>query len=437
MNEKQSRHILSKIQNVRAEYPRAFWVLMTGTFIDRFGTNLIIPFLAIYVVQRFHAQFTEVGIIFTIMAITSAAGNLLAGALADRFGRRFTLVLGLVCAATARMGLGFAGDVSTLYIAAAFAGLFGAIGWPAQLAMTADLLGQEKRANGFGIQRVVINSTFALGPLMGAFAAPLIGYTWLFVLDALTSYFVAFVVFRHLPETISKKPVGTSSENFAQTMAGYKRVLQDGTFTIFILISILTVTAFLQMSTTLGLFLVNVHHLSTSFFGTLVMLNALMVVFLQIPISRWASKRPLLLVMCGGAAFYLIGFGSYGIFTTVPLFVLGMVLITCGEMLAIPTSQALTALLAPEDMRARYVATERFNWIIAQSLGPLAAAAIMDRFDPRWVWYGCSIVCAIAIIGYYGLYRYAGKRLNTKQGLDAKPQLAPARGASTSGAVGE
>jgi MFS family permease len=70
----------------------------------------------------------------------------------------------------------------------------------------------------------------------------------------------------------------------------------------------------------------------------------------------------------------------------------------------------LTALLAPLDMRARYVAIERFTWIIAQSLGPLAAAAIMDRFDPRWVWYGCSLVCAISIVGFYVLYLHAGKR---------------------------
>jgi MFS family permease len=76
-------------------------------------------------------------------------------------------------------------------------------------------------------------------------------------------------------------------------------------------------------------------------------------------------------------------------------------------MLVIPTSQALTALLAPADMRARYVATERLNWITAQSLGPLAAASIMDHFDPRWVWYGCSIVCAISIIGFYRLHLYA------------------------------
>ena len=43
---------------------------------------------------------------------------------------------------------------------------------------------------GLAFERVVINSTFALGPLAGGFFGPRIGYLPLFVLDALTSYFV-------------------------------------------------------------------------------------------------------------------------------------------------------------------------------------------------------------------------------------------------------
>jgi MFS family permease len=88
-------------------------------------------------------------------------------------------------------------------------------------------------------------------------------------------------------------------------------------------------------------------------------------------------------------------------------------------MLVIPTSQALTALLAPADMRARYVATERLNWITAQALGPLAATAIMDHFDPRWVWYGCSMICGISILGFYGLHVRTQERLGEKQKADA------------------
>jgi MFS family permease len=159
--------------------------------------------------------------------------------------------------------------------------------------------------------------------------------------------------------------------------------------------------------------------MSESFFGSLVLLNALMVVLLQFPVTRWSSQQPLLLVMMGGAAFYLLGFGSYGLSPSAPLFVFAMILITLGEMLVIPTGQALTALLAPLDMRARYVAMERFTLIASQSLGPLAATAIMDDLDPRWVWYGCSIICAISIAGFYGLYLHSREWLNEKQRVDA------------------
>jgi MFS family permease len=418
MEIKQPITFLERIQNSYQKLPQPFWVLMAGTFIDRLGTNLIIPFLAIYVAQRFDARITQIGLIYTVFAVSSGAGNILAGALADRFGRRFTLILGLTCAATARGALGLANDFPGLYTAAGFAGFFGAIGWPAQLAMTADLLGPQRRAKGFGIQRVVINSTFALGPLVGGFFGPRIGYLPLFIMDALTSYFVALVIFSKLPETRPKNEADPASENFAQTLAGYGRVLQDRTFLAFILISILTVSAFMQMSTTLSVYLVRVQQMPESFFGALVMLNALMVVFLQIPITHSVSKVPLLGVMIAGNAFYLLGFGSYGLSPSVPLFMFAMVLITLGEMLVIPTSQALTALLAPPDMRARYVATERFNWIIAQALAPLAAGAIMDRFDPRWVWYGCSIICAISIAGFYGLHIHARDRLTEKEDME-------------------
>jgi MFS family permease len=103
------------------------------------------------------------------------------------------------------------------------------------------------------------------------------------------------------------------------------------------------------------------------------------------------------------------------------------VLITGGEMLVVPTGQALTVLLAPEDMRARYGAIGYFNWIIAQSLGPVAGAAIMDRFDPRWVWYGCSILCAISMGGFYGLHLRSGERLSAKQDEDARKRDTAAR----------
>src|SRR5215510_6485104 len=109
-----SETFLEKAQRGLKDYPLPFWVLMIGTFIDRLGTNLIMPFLGIYIVERFDAKITQVGLIYTIYAISGGIGNLLSGALADRFGRRLVLILGLVCAATARIGLGIANNFTGL-----------------------------------------------------------------------------------------------------------------------------------------------------------------------------------------------------------------------------------------------------------------------------------------------------------------------------------
>src|SRR5678816_3538158 len=98
--------IYEKIDRVYKEYPRSFWVLMSGTFIDRLGTNLIMPFLAVYVALTFDASMTEIGVILTIFAVCGAAGGFIAGAMADRFGRRSVMIIGLVFGALSRIGLG-------------------------------------------------------------------------------------------------------------------------------------------------------------------------------------------------------------------------------------------------------------------------------------------------------------------------------------------
>jgi MFS family permease len=68
-----------------------------------------------------------------------------------------------------------------------------------------------------------------------------------------------------------------------------------------------------------------------------------------------------------------------------------MVIITIAEMLVTPTSQAIVAKLAPEEMRGRYMAIFGFSWTIPTAIGPLAAGLIMDNYDPNWVWYAAGI----------------------------------------------
>lgn len=60
-----------KLNNLKNKYPRSFQVLTVATFIDRMGAFLLFPFFSIYLVERFNAEYIEVGFLFTLMSIGS------------------------------------------------------------------------------------------------------------------------------------------------------------------------------------------------------------------------------------------------------------------------------------------------------------------------------------------------------------------------------
>ena len=74
-------------------------------------------------------------------------------------------------------------------------------------------------------------------------------------------------------------------------------------------------------------------------------------------------------------------------------------------MITLPTSQGVVAKFAPEDKRGRYMAIFSFSWTVPNLFGTILAGTIMDTYNPNWVWYGCIILSAIAIVGFMALHR--------------------------------
>jgi MFS family permease len=169
----------------------------------------------------------------------------------------------------------------------------------------------------------------------------------------------------------------------------------------------LMVLAYMNMNTTLGVYMRDhVHMLEAERrYGFLLSLNAAMVVFLQFPITRRIEDRPPMVMMAIGSALYAIGFAMFGLVNDYSMFVWAMVIITVGEMIVAPVAQALTSLLAPEDMRGRYMAVFGFSWGIPFAIGPLLAGVILDNLDPHYLWYAAGIVGLLAVLGFLYLQR--------------------------------
>ena len=395
---------MNRVLQIYRDYPRDFWMMIVVNFVDRLGGSLLFPFFALYITKRFDVGMTEVGGLFAIFFVSSFIGAFPGGALTDRFGRKGIIIFSLIATSLSTLLMGFVDEFQFFLLVAFISGIFTDVGGPAYEAVFMDVLPEEKRASGFGIRRVAFNLAIVIGPVIGGFVAAR-SYLALFILDAIISALVALLVFRLIPETKPAAPEGKVQESTAETFAGYLRVLRDGKFIAFTLVCLLTWLVYMNMNTTLGVYLRDQHGIPESGYGWLISINAAMVVLLQFPITRRIEKNPPMLMMALGAAFIASGLFLFGFVGTFWLFAVAVAILTIGEMVTIPIANATVANFAPEEMRGRYNFVYGNSWGISFAVGPYLAGLILDNYNPNLLWYACGVIGMIAVLGFLALHR--------------------------------
>ena len=416
---------IASMRKTYEEFPRTFWVLMGSTFIDRVGGALIFPFFALYVTKKFEVGMTEVGMLFVIFTLSGMMGSFIGGAMTDKFGRKTMLLFGLIVSAVSAIAMALVNQLSVFYTLGAFVGFLGNAGGPAQQAMVADILPEEKLTEGYGVQRIIMNLAIAIGPAIGGLLAAW-SYLALFIIDAVTSLITAVIVYFVLPETKPEPEADAEEQSLLQTMGGYGKVLADRLYISYLMVGTLMGLVYMQMYSTLSVYLSRVLDYPEWGYGYALSLNAGMVVVLQFWFTRRVKGKAPMLVIAFGAVFYMIGFAMYGFVVSYAMILIAMVIITIGEMIISPVAQTLVAKFAPSDMRGRYMAIAGFTmFAIPSAIGPLLAGLIMDNGDPRWVWWGAGILSIFVVLGYLGLHAKAGERLAEMTGVDDKPKQSP------------
>ena len=394
---------MNRAMQTYREYPHDFWMMIVVNFIDRLGGSLLFPFFALYITKKFNVGMTEVGVLFAIFFISGFIGSFPGGALTDRFGRKGIIIFSLIATSFSTLLMGFVNEFQFFLTVAFISGIFTDVGGPAYEAVFMDMLPEEKRASGFGIRRVAFNLAVVIGPMIGGFVAAR-SYLALFVIDAVVSGIVALMVFLLIPETKPAPAEGKIQESTIQTFKGYLRVLKDGKFMAFTFVCLLTWLVYMNMNTTMGVFLRDQHGIPESGYGSLISINAAMVVLLQFPITRRIEKNPPMLMMALGAFFIAIGLLLYGFFSTFWLFSIAMAILTVGEMVTVPIANAVVANFSPEEMRGRYNFIYGNSWGISFAVGPYLAGIVMDHYDPNWLWYACGIIGMAAVLGFLTLH---------------------------------
>src|SRR3972149_288333 len=132
--------MINRLRSTYREYPQTFWVLVGASFIDTIGRTAMIPFFALYVTQKFDVGMTEAGILFAIFSLAGFFGNLIGGALADRFGRKSIIIFGLVVSALSSLAMGLVDQLQTFYVLAAVVGVLSDVAGPGHGAVGAGML---------------------------------------------------------------------------------------------------------------------------------------------------------------------------------------------------------------------------------------------------------------------------------------------------------
>jgi MFS family permease len=377
-------------EQIRA-MPRTAWILFAGTVINRFGT-FVMPMLAIYLTRQGYSP-ARAGLAISAYGAGHLCASLLGGHLADRIGRRNTIVISMFASALTMLALAQARHYAAIVALTYLAGLCAELYRPASHALIADVVTPEQRVTAFSLYRFAINLGFAAGPATAGFLADR-SFFYVFLGDSITS--IVFGVIALVALTNVRRP------DFSPA-TGLKPGLRP-IFLAFLAATVCVTLVDFQMGATFALHVKSLGF-TTSAYGMLVSLNGALIICFELAITNIVRKRRPQSVIAAGYFLSGIGLAQTAFAHTMPALALTVTIWTIGEMVSSPMAGAYVAMLAPPQQRGRYMGFLSLSQSFGMCIGPLIGTLVYQH-DPMLVWAGCALLgCAAAALA---LWRVGG-----------------------------
>ncbi|MFC9393727.1 MFS transporter [Streptomyces sp. NPDC057027] len=358
--------------------PSVVWTIFAGTIVNRLG-YLVTPFLVFFLASR---GVTGADTTYVLGAL--GAGNLIGpavgGILADRIGRRPTMLIGLIGAAAAQGALFLAPGVWTMAAAALLISAAGSTVSPAAYALLADAVDSERRQRAYALFGWGVNIGTAVAGVLGGYLAAQ-GYWLLFAVDAGSMLLYALVVAVRLPEP--KRP---AQERRPNDGIGYGVVLRDRL--ALLLLPLFGVQLFVYSLTEVALPLaVRDSGLSPAVYGAMAAVNAIMVVVLQPFATAWLARLPQLAVQSAGSALIAVGVALTGLADGIAGYTVSVVIWSLGEVVVAGIAAGIFANLAPAHARGRYQGAYSWTWGTARFGALTLGVTTYTTLGPTTLWW--------------------------------------------------
>ena len=376
---------------------RGTWWLSLVMVVNRSGT-MVIPFMTMYLTQHYGVSIGKAGFVMSLFGLGAVAGALAGGKLVDRIGYYYVQLFSLILGGAMFIILGQMHSYIGICICTFILAILNESFRPANTVAIAHYSKEENRTRSYSLNRLAINLGWAVGGAMGGIIASF-NYNLLFWVDGITNLLAACLLYITLsPKRNSATEVKTGGKTVIKNSA-YK----DRTYLSFIFLVFLFAVCFFQLFTTIPVFFKVQFHLSVLFIGMIMALNGLIIaVFEMITIFSLEGKRSSLHFISRGVllvstAFLLLNLPevNYGI-----LAVMSMLILTIGEILAMPFMNAYWIGRTVQNNRGQYAALYSVAWASAQTIGPYAGSLVAEHSGYKMLWFIISSICFLLAFFY-------------------------------------
>ncbi len=370
------------------------WWLALITLINRAGT-MVVPFLSLYLKDNLHFTLSNVGWIMSAFGLGSVAGSWLGGKLTDKIGYYKVMVYSLLATGLVFIGLQFLNTFSSLCFGVFVVMLVADTFRPALFVALNAYSKPENKIRSLTLIRLAINLGFSAGPAMGGLIIVGLGYSGLFWVDGITCIIASVVLLNVLHPKKARELDSVKTEN---PVSAYK----DKTFLTFLLAMMLFGMVFLQYFSTITIYYKDRHALSELEIGLLLGLNGLLIFLFEMPLIKWLenTKYTKLGLMFFGAILTGLSLLVLNLTAWSGVLIVGMFLMTIGEMIAFPFSNAFAVERGRKGNQGEYMALYSISFSIAHIFGHNAGLQMTSQLGFDNTWYiitGIAAICAFLL----------------------------------------
>ncbi len=366
------------------------WWLSLITLINRAGT-MVIPFLSLYLTKDLNFTLPDVGWIMSFFGLGSVVGTWLGGKLTDKIGYYKVMLVSLFGTGILFVLLQYAKTFEAFCAGIFFVMLVADAFRPAMFVALSAYSKPENKTRSVTLIRLAINLGFSAGPAVGGIIITSLGYQGLFWVDGITCVLAAFLLLQVLHPKKARVLDEVKVEN---PISAYK----DKSFWIFFVAMFIFGFVFLQYFSTIPLYYKDVRFLTELEIGLLMGFNGFFIFVFEMPLIDWLDnpKNSKIKLVAIGLFLVAISFLVLNISSWIGILIIGMLLMTVGEMIAFPFSNAFAVERAKKGNQGEYMALYAIAFSLSHIFSHNSGMQMVAKFGYEFTW---NFITGLALFG--------------------------------------